>query len=122
MPMSGFDQNTIGDMVRDACTMETAARNGDTCVCALFAPDVACHVKALASEWERLRDKLTAVREALDKIVISEGIDAGVILLSDANPTHYSAEVKGQVYDHENFSELGDALVALAKLVKETET
>ena len=51
--------------------------------------------------------------------VIDEGTDSGVILLSDASPTYYDSAAKCQVYEHEHFSELGDALVALALLVKE---
>lgn len=62
---------------------------------------------------DELRRKLAAIRDALAEIVISEGEDAGVILLSDESPTHYDAEAKCQVYDHENFSPLGDALVSV---------
>jgi hypothetical protein len=77
--------------------------------------------EALMVERNRLRDKLTAAREAIDKIVCDEGIDAGVIYLSWESPTHKET-IGGKVrtvYDHECFSELGDALVALARLVKE---
>ena len=60
--------------------------------------------------------KLLAIRQAINKIVVTEGCDAGVILLSDESPTHFDPKAECQVYDHENFSPLGDALVALAKL------
>lgn len=69
---------------------------------------------------DELRRKLAAIRDALAEIVISEGEDAGVILLSDESPTHYDAEAKCQVYDHENFSPLGDALVSVARLAAES--
>ena len=72
-----------------------------------------------ATTVDMLRRKLSAIRTALDEIVISEGADAGVILLSDDSPTHFSELTKCQVYDYENFSPLGDALVYLAKLAKE---
>jgi len=69
-----------------------------------------------AAEVDALRRKLAAVRKALEKIVIPEGVDAGVILLSWESPTHYDPEIKCQVYEHENFSPLGYALVALWRL------
>jgi hypothetical protein len=71
-----------------------------------------------ATTVDALRRDLLAIREAIDEIVISEGEDAGVILMSSESPTHYSEEAKCQVYDHENFSPLGDALVALARLAR----
>ena len=65
---------------------------------------------------DELRRRLAAIRELLATIVIAEGEDAGVILLSDQSPSHFDPEAKCQVYDYQNFSPLGDALVALAKL------
>lgn len=72
-----------------------------------------------AQSVDELRRRLAAIRDALAKIVISEGEDAGVILLSSDSTTHYAEQAKGQVYDHENFSPLGDALVNLARLAEE---
>ena len=69
--------------------------------------------------FEALQKQVRDIREAIDKIVVSEGIDAGVILLSDESPTHFDKDVNCQVYEYEYFSPLGDALVALAKLAKE---
>ena len=63
-----------------------------------------------------LRRRLSAIKERLSEIVVSQGEDAGVILLSDESPTHWDQEAKCQVYDYQNFSLLGDALVGLAKL------
>ena len=68
-------------------------------------------------EIQRLRTKITQISDALGAIVIDEGEDAGVILLSWDSPTHYDAKLKCEVYEYENFSPLGDALVALAKMV-----
>lgn len=70
-----------------------------------------------ASTVDALRRQLSAVRDALDKIVVTEGQDAGVILLSAESPIHYDAKRKCQVYEYENFSPLGDALIALSKLI-----
>ena len=77
------------------------------------------HAWSMYHAIDRLIDTFTAVRDGLSKIVIDEGTDSGVILLSDASPTYYDTAAKCQVYEHEHFSELGDALVALAWLVKE---
>lgn len=77
------------------------------------------------AEWEAMQTKLAdahkrlaKVREKLKEIVVTEGCDAGVVLLSDYGPTHYDAELKCQIYDHAYFSPLGDALVELAALAE----
>ena len=67
----------------------------------------------LIGERDTLRGLLREAKADLEKIVCTEGCDAGVIYLSSESPTHYDPEVKWQVYNHENFSPLGDALVAL---------
>jgi len=54
----------------------------------------------------------------LEKIVITKGDDRGVVLLSNDGPTHYDSELECEVYDHENFSPLGDALIALHDKLK----
>lgn len=51
----------------------------------------------------------------LEKIVCTKEPDDGVVLLSNEAPSHYDAEAGGHVYDHEHFSPLGDALIALHK-------
>lgn len=64
--------------------------------------------------------RLAAVRAALEQIVDTTEPDKGVILLSDDSPTH-PEEWQGrtvQVYDHENFSPLGDALIKAWELTK----
>lgn len=55
----------------------------------------------------------------LGGIVELDGIDAGVIQESDGSLTHYCPLNEGQVYDHEYFSPLGDALIALRDAIKE---
>ena len=67
-------------------------------------------LRARAFEAER---KLHAAREALEQIVCTEGEDRGVVLLDQHAPTRYDDDLKCQVYLHENFSPLGDALIAL---------
>ena len=64
------------------------------------------------------KECIAAIREKLRQIVVTEGEDAGVILLSWESPMHQE-EHGGrtiQVYDHEYFSPLGDALMELWKL------
>ena len=56
---------------------------------------------------------LDLARRKLEEIVCTVGQDRGVVMLSSDGPTHYDAEQKCQVYDHENFSPLGDALIEL---------
>ena len=66
-----------------------------------------------------LAERLAAIRTILKTVVVTEGIDRGVVLLSSDGPTHYDPEQKCRVYDHENFSPLGDALIAIHELTKE---
>lgn len=70
------------------------------------------------SEENRLRVQLARVRAVLEGIVCTEGVDKGVVMLSDHGPTHpvIVGEKTIQVYDHEYFSPLGDALIAAWKL------
>lgn len=63
--------------------------------------------------------RLGVIRKQIESIVCTEGCDRGVILLSSDSPTHYDTAAKCQVYDNENFSPLGDALVKLHDLVAE---
>lgn len=70
----------------------------------------------LAAENERLKSNAKEIATRLTEIVITEGEDAGVVLLSQDGTTHYDESVKGQVYDHNYFSPLGDALMNLWRL------
>lgn len=72
-------------------------------------------------EVSRLTNQIAAIREQLETIVCTEGIDAGVVLLSHDGPTHFDPAVNMQVYDHEYFSPLGDALIALHDLTTPAE-
>lgn len=73
---------------------------------------------ALLASVKQLEKSLAAVRSKLAEIVCTEGCDAGVVMLSNDGPTH--SETHGgrtiQVYDHEYFSPLGDALVEAWKM------
>lgn len=67
---------------------------------------------------ERLTERITAIRTKLESIVCTEGCDRGVIYLSNEGPTHTEV-IDGkpcEVYNHENFSPLGDALIELYEL------
>jgi hypothetical protein len=65
--------------------------------------------------------RLLAVRSKLQEIVETEGIDKGVVLLSHDGPTHWDEQAKCHVYEHENFSPLGDALIELYELARPDE-
>lgn len=56
----------------------------------------------------------------LERIVCTEEPDAGVILLSSEGGSHYDDEAGCEVYDHEHFSPLGDALIALYEKLSST--
>lgn len=68
---------------------------------------------ATADENHRLRDGVKALAEQLEQIVCVVPPDDGVVLLSNEGPVHYDAEQQCNVYDHEHFSPLGDALIAM---------
>lgn len=72
----------------------------------------------LPDELLRLRGERERAIKQLESIVCTEGCDRGVVLVSHESPTHYDPEEKCQVYDHENFSPLGDALIALHDTLK----
>ena len=85
-----------------------------------------CAVKMLDEERAaRLADDdtdralLRAAITLLEEIVCVIGDDRGVVLMSNDSPTHYDAAVRCQVYDHENFSPLGDALIRLHDKLRE---
>lgn len=59
------------------------------------------------------KETIDSARQCLAKIVCTTPPDDGVVLLSNDGPCHYDAEQKCQVYDHEHFSPLGDALMEL---------
>lgn len=106
---------------REPAHKAAAAAGGDTIRKALKLEDAEAHEDfrregEAARVVDDLRRRLSTIRERLSEIVVSEGQDAGVILLSDDSPTHFDPEAKCQVYNYQNFSPLGDALVALAKL------
>lgn len=60
------------------------------------------------------------VVEALNRIVVDEGIDAGVILVDGESRTQWNNELQRSEYLNNYFSELGEALVMLSRMVKGT--
>ena len=66
-----------------------------------------------------LKEKIRKIREAVEDVVVTKGEDKGVVLMSIASPTVYNEELKCQVYIHDNFSPLGDALVKIHEMCKE---
>lgn len=74
----------------------------------------------MRKEIDRLQKIITAIRTKLESIVCTVAPDEGVVLLSQDSPTHTEV-IRGraiEVYDHEYFSPLGDALIELWKLTK----
>lgn len=92
---------------------------------AVAALDAAIYVTTSPHEWVWSHDQQVAMakycvhaaqvlayaKNALNAILETEGDDAGVIYLSHESTTHRENGV--ETYDHEFFSPLGDALVAL---------
>jgi hypothetical protein len=91
-------------------TLDKSASNVDLSV---FARNNLAALLDLAEEAERLRKIVEDAHKQLEGIVCHAGEDRGIVFLSNDSPTHYDPECKCQVYDHENFSPLGDALIAL---------
>lgn len=60
--------------------------------------------------------RLTAIQKKLENIVCTKRPDDGVVLLSEYGPTTFDPELQIQVYDHEHFSPLGDALIELYEI------
>jgi hypothetical protein len=96
-------------------TLETEKANAE-----LFAA-ARTEIPAMVAEIKRLKSfvklaaemsvRLAAIREKLETIVCTKDPDEGVVLLSNDGPCHYDPELKAQVYDHQYFSPLGDALI-----------
>lgn len=73
----------------------------------------------LSAELARLRERVALAKSKLAEVVCTEGCDRGVVLLSSDGPTHFEIydSRKYEVYDHENFSPLGDALINLWEII-----
>jgi hypothetical protein len=72
----------------------------------------------IADEVIALRQRQDELVVLLQKIVVTEGEDEGVVLLSNDGPCHPEVDPRDptqtmQVYDHYFFSPLGDALIRL---------
>ena len=65
------------------------------------------------AEVKRLKQQLAEARECLEQIVLTEGQDRGLVLQDHESHTKYDEELKCHVYQCENFSPLGDALILL---------
>jgi len=74
-------------------------------------------IKQLESRISELEKMKSDVAALLEKMVCTEGIDAGVIFMDSQGVTKYDPKLNCHVYQHEHFSELGDALIGLWKIV-----
>lgn len=73
-------------------------------------------IRELCRMLDWCEERFLSIREKIEEAVCTEGCDKGVVMLSQDGPTHYDSELKCQVYDHEFFSPLGDALIAIHDL------
>jgi hypothetical protein len=71
-------------------------------------------MKTQKERIEELEEKLKQISSKLESIVVTDGCDAGCVLLSDDAPTHYVEGI--MVYDLDYFSPLGEALMEVYKL------
>ena len=78
------------------------------------------HIAEAFAAHAKAEGELREALALLETIVCTEPPDDGVVLLSNDSPCHYDPEHKIQVYDHEHFSPLGDALIALHRKLKTT--
>ena len=82
-----------------------------------LSPNDKAAIQHVLSGYKAMLD----TRERLEKIVCTEGDDKGVVMLSNEGPTNFDPELNCQVYVHEHFSPLGDALIeAFEKCVPES--
>ena len=103
---------------RDAyrtCLIEAGAIYEDTPPMDQFAAEVIGG--AIKIEHDQLTSLKSHVKSELEWIVCTEGEDAGVFFLSPESESKYDPNLNCHVYQHEHFSELGDALIGLWKLV-----
>lgn len=70
---------------------------------------------------QRITATLQEILRDLENIVVHEGIDQGVILLSDASPTKWDDKNQCHVYIYEDFNPLAHALILLHRKVRELE-
>lgn len=66
-----------------------------------------------------LEKQLAEARTLLEKIVVVDGQDKGVVLKDTESPTYYEHAVEGWVYKYQHFSQLGDALIELHEKLKQ---
>ncbi len=78
-------------------------------------------VEVVAAVMPDFKKRVEAAREKLQEIVCIVPPDDGVLLLSSDGPCHpemHDGKVT-QVYNHEHFSPLGDALIALHEILSD---
>lgn len=71
----------------------------------------------LASRNNNLQELAQKVKDALEKIVCTEEPDAGLLLVSTESDSRWDEKLKCNIYKHRHFSEMGDHLIALHRLV-----
>lgn len=70
-------------------------------------------LEQLKAENAAMRDTIADAISRVESIVCTKEPDRGVILVSSASPTDFDPLTQAHTYRYENFSPLGDALIAL---------
>lgn len=71
------------------------------------------------TENRRLKARLKQASAKLEEVVVTEGDDAGVVLLSSDAPARYEAGSDVPIYGLAYFSPLGEALMELCGMLRE---
>ena len=79
------------------------------------------HRERLKNNIDRLESRLQKISDAMGNIVVTEGEDAGVVLLSTDAPCRYEAGSNVAIYDLLYFSPLGEALMEVYHLASQRE-
>lgn len=74
------------------------------------------HRERLKNDIDRLESRLQKIGDKLEGIVVTEGEDAGVVLLSTDAPCRYEAGCDVPIYGLAYFSPLGEALMEVYQI------
>ncbi len=78
--------------------------------------DLICHRERLKNDIDKLQAVLQQAQDKMKNILVTEGYDAGVILVSD-EAVMVEAYPGIHVYQNDYFSPLGDALMEVYNII-----
>jgi len=79
------------------------------------------HRERLKNDIGRLESRLQKISDTMENIVVTEGEDAGVVLLSTEAPCRYEAGSNVAIYGLPYFSPLGESLMEVYHLASQRE-